>query len=214
MQRENYSEKIDNYFKDKKNSDKYVIYLAVGLILAALIYLLMYDEAEQYFNQNNNQFLQTQSKLTKRTNELTTLKRENKVNRLQVDIKQQNTRLEELVYKDNYIKDKLTQLSYLLYNKKNWANFLDNLSKNAQSYKLEVDEISNKINEAKKYTIEKVLNVKMVLKGSFQNLIKFINSIEEQDLVVDVHKLDILKDKNDVNTSLEIAVWGMKYWKS
>lgn len=211
MQRENYSEKIDNYFKDKKNSDKYVIYLAVGLILAALIYLLMYDEAEQYFNQNNNQFLQTQSKLTKRTNELTTLKRENKVNRLQVDIKQQNTRLEELVYKDNYIKDKLTQLSYLLYNKKNWANFLDNLSKNAQSYKLEVDEISNKINEAKKYTIEKVLNVKMVLKGSFQNLIKFINSIEEQDLVVDVHKLDILKDKNDVNTSLEIAVWGMKY---
>lgn len=211
MQRENYSEKIDNYFKDKKNSDKYVIYLAVGLILAALIYLLMYDEAEQYFNQNNNQFVQTQSKLTNRTNELATLKRENKVNRLQVDIKKQNTRLEELVYKDNYVKDKLTQLSYLLYNKKNWANFLDNLSKNAQSYKLEVDEISNEVNEAKKYTIEKVLNVKMVLKGSFQNLIKFINSIEEQDLVVDVHKLDILKDKNDVNTSLEIAVWGMKY---
>jgi len=54
------------------------------------------------------------------------------------------------------------------------------------------------------------LDVEVDANGNFNNLIKFINSIEESNLVVDVHdlKMDI---KKSIHVNFKIAVWGIKY---
>ena len=46
--------------------------------------------------------------------------------------------------------------------------------------------------------------------GNFNNLIKFINSIEESNLVVDVHSLT-MDIKKTIHVNFKIAVWGIRY---
>lgn len=70
--------------------------------------------------------------------------------------------------------------------------------------------IENKINEPSIQKIEQILNLKVEFNGSFVNSMKFINAIEESELVVDIYELSFKGVKN-IEGQVNIAVWGMKY---
>ena len=42
-------------------------------------------------------------------------------------------------------------------------------------------------------------------------MVKFLNAIEESQLVVDVSDIQLEQPKENVEGSFKIAVWGMKY---
>lgn len=55
-----------------------------------------------------------------------------------------------------------------------------------------------------------VLDIKLKSTGNYKDTLRFINSLEQSDLVVDIHDLSISVDKT-LNTNLFISVWGITY---
>jgi len=118
--------------------------------------------------------------------------------------------LEQTTSANAYIDTKLKELSYLLFNDENWANFLHSITKLAQAHHVAIRVIENKINEPSIQKIEQILNLKVDFNGNFADTMKFINAIEESELVVDIYELKCEGQKN-IEGHLNIAVWGMKY---
>ncbi|MCD8544737.1 MAG: hypothetical protein LRY52_07750 [Sulfurospirillum cavolei] len=58
--------------------------------------------------------------------------------------------------------------------------------------------------------IEQILSLKVDFNGSFSDTMKFMNAIEESELVVDIYELNCTGKKN-IEGQFNIAVWGMKY---
>ena len=50
----------------------------------------------------------------------------------------------------------------------------------------------------------------LIFSGNYVNTLKFINALEQNDLVVDIHFLSI-KAQDKINTELKISVWGITY---
>lgn len=132
------------------------------------------------------------------------------IKKVKNDIDNTKVVLEKTTFTNAYVDEKLKELSYLLFNDENWARFLNSVTQLAQKYAVNIKVIENKINEPSIQKIEQILNLKVEFNGSFVNSMKFINAIEESELVVDIYELSFKGVKN-IEGQVNIAVWGMKY---
>ena len=55
-----------------------------------------------------------------------------------------------------------------------------------------------------------ILDISIKSTGNYANTINFINSLEQSDLVVDLHTFDI-QAKDKLTSDLNISVWGITY---
>ena len=132
------------------------------------------------------------------------------IKKVKNDIDTAKVLLEKTTFTNAYVDGKLKELSYLLFNDENWARFLNSITQLAQKHAVNIKIIENKINEPSIQKIEQILTLKVDFSGSFANTMKFINAIEESDLVVDIYELNFKGVKN-IEGQVNIAVWGMKY---
>ncbi len=207
-------EKIDIALKNKKESELYIIYIGIFLIVATISYLYIYPVTDRVLKMTKTQVSQVKSKIAKERNYLNSKTvngdREFYIKKAKMDIKKLKEKLSNVIYANGYIDDKLKELSYILYNDVNWANFIDSIAKNAKKYGVNINYIKNSFHEPDYKKVQQVLDVEVDADGSFNNVIKFLNSIEESKLVVDVHNLKMTIDKN-IHINFHIAVWGMRY---
>ena len=207
-------EKIDLALKDKKSNELSIIYAGIFIVIAAIVYLYVLPEGTQMLKNTKMQLSQIKNKINKETNYI----RFKTVNGdkfyyikiAKQKIKNTKDKFESTVYKNGYIDNKLKELSYLLYNDVNWANFIDDIAQNAKRYHVKINYIKNKFNILNYKKVEQILDIEVDANGNFNNIIKFINSIEESRLVADVHDLKMDIDKN-IHVKFKIAVWGIKY---
>jgi Tfp pilus assembly protein PilO len=132
------------------------------------------------------------------------------VKKLTKEIEDEKELLKKTTFENSYVDNKLKELSYLLFNDKNWANFLDSIAFVAKNNKINIKSIENQFTKLDLQKIDKVLNVTISFSGSFQDILNFINTLEESELVVDVYDME-LKSSETLDGKLNIAVWGMKY---
>ncbi len=207
-------EKIDLALKDKKSSELSIIYLGIFIIIATIVYLYIFPISKQMLKETKGRLSQIKTKIDKESNfiKMQTVNGDKLfyVKKARTKIENTKNKLEATIYKNGYIDNKLRKLSYLLYNDVNWANFIDNIAKNAKKYKVSINYIKNQFNELNYKKVEQILDIEVDANGNFNNLIRFINSIEESNLVVDVHALEMNIDKN-IHVNFKIAVWGIKY---
>ncbi len=207
-------DKIDQALQDKRSSELSIIYAGIFIIIAAIVYLYVFPISEQVLKQTKNSLNQMKTKIAKEQNYIRSKSvggdKMFYINKAKAKIKQTQDKLEATIFANGYIDTKLKELSYLLYNDVNWAKFIDDIAKNAKKYRVGINFIKNKFNELNYKKVEQALDVEVDANGNFNNLIKFINSIEESNLVVDVHdlKMDI---KKSIHVNFKIAVWGIKY---
>ncbi len=207
-------EKIDIALKDKKSNELSIIYAGIFIVIAAIVYLYVLPESTQMLKNTKMQLSQIKNKINKETNYIR-FKTVNGDKFYYIKIAKQkikNTKgkFESTIYKNGYIDNKLKELSYLLYNDVNWANFIDDIAQNAKKYHVKINYIKNKFNILNYKKVEQILDIEVDANGNFNNIIKFINSIEESKLVADVHDLKMDIDKN-IHINFKIAVWGIKY---
>ena len=89
---------------------------------------------------------------------------------------------------------------------------MDNLSKNAETDNVKIYSIESEQKSIQGNEPQEVLKVTMDIEGRFNNVLKYINDIEESVVVVDVNGLDINATKDSkVGGKLKISVWGMEY---
>jgi Tfp pilus assembly protein PilO len=205
---EDYLHKIDTAFKGKEQKEIYMTYLMVVAVIFAFAYLLFWDSSFESFKQTraNVQKLEKQIVSDKQY-----LSRNPQTKIVQLDREIKSINDEMLVNKDNnaYIKSKIETISSLIYDERAWGEYLDSITTNAQKYHIKMDNLTNKYSKVGS-SFGHILDITVDSEGNFKNTVQFINSLEQSDLVVDIHDFTITAD-DTLKSHLQISVWGIKY---
>ena len=100
-------------------------------------------------------------------------------------------------------------ISSLIYDEKLWGEYLDSISKNALKHNVKIINFVNKYVDNNE-SFGHVLDIKLDVTAKYADTINFVNSLEESELVVDMHTFDI-KAKDTLDSKLNISVWGITY---
>ncbi len=205
---EDYLQKIDSAFKEKSQKDIYMTYIMIFSAIFAFSYLLFWDSSVDEFEQQNAKISSLESKI-KTDRMFLQYNPEIKITQLENEIKK--AKAEKLVHQENnqYIKTKIETISSLIYDERSWGEYLHSVSINAKKYNIKVINFTNKYALNKK-SFGHILNITLETSGKYKNTLKFINSLEQSELVVDIHGLQI-KAEDALNSDLNISVWGIKY---
>lgn len=205
---ENQLQKIDLSFKHKSQKDIYMTYIMVFALIFAFSYLLFWDSSEADFQKQKSKVIAISSKIN---NDNIYLQRnpESKIALLNKEIK--DAQNEILVYKDynGYIKNKIETISSLVYDERTWGEYLHSISKNAKKYNIKIITFTNKL-ALNNSSFGHVLDISISSTGEYKNTLKFINSLEQSELVVDLHDFNIKAD-DTLYGDFNISVWGITY---
>ena len=205
---EDYLQNIDSYFKEKTQKDVYMTYAMIFAVIFALSYLLFWDTSESDFKSKRAQVVSYESKIT---NDEIFLQQNpmNKIKKIENDIKK--TEAQIVIFKENnqYIKNKIEEISFLIYDEQTWGEYLHSISKNAKRNNIKILDLNN-VYAKNNTTFGHILDITLKTTGNYKNTINFINSLEESDLVIDLHSLKI-EALNKLSSDLNISVWGITY---
>jgi len=207
-------EKMDKYFANKKESEKWLMILGVAgaITMVAYTYLLpyaedMYKTTEAEKNRLNKSIAEKNTYL----NSITVAGDRNfYIKKYDRDIKSKKNRIVKLDKNIAYINNSLNKLSPMLFNQKSWAIFLNSIAENAKVNNIELDFIKNKYTDTKG-SFGHVLEIEVGTTGDFKNVVKFLNVLEQNTLVTDVYS-SVLKGTNEgINADINISVWGINH---
>ena len=203
---ETYLYKIDQMVSQKSKKDLNLIYVMIFCSILGVSYSTLFDPSKQAFDDEHAKAVQMQIKLDVDKNYLTA-NPEGKIIQINKDIK--SLQNQYAIYKDDnqYIKQQIAKISSLFYDEKTWGQYLNSISQNAKKYNLKVINFSN-AHAVNSSGFGHVLDIHIKVDGSYKNTLKFINSIEQSFLVVDLHNFSIKADKK-LYTDLNISVWGI-----
>lgn len=205
---EDYLQKVDSFFKAKTQKDVYMIYLMVIAGFSALAY--------PFYDLSLNEFDTAKERVKQVTTKITADKRylkanpQAKIEKLKRDIKVLEAKL--IVTKDNnqYIKSKIETISSLIYDEVAWGKYVNSISINAKKYNMKLTNLTNEYVVKNDESFGHMLNITLDVNGNYTNTLKFINSLEKSELVVDIHDLTVTA-KDVLKTKLDISVWGITY---
>jgi hypothetical protein len=199
--------KIDSSLKNKSQKDIKMVYIMVISVIFAFSYLF-WDSSKSNFIAVQNEIRALQTKIAIDNGYLAG-NPQAKVIRLESDTRK--TQKEMLDYKDknDYIKHKIETISSLIYDERTWGNYLNSIAYNAKIYNVKIMDFSNEYVN-KNESFGHMLNLNLSITANFKNTLKFINSLETSELVVDIHELNI-KAQDTLNTDIKLSVWGITY---
>ena len=203
-------DQIDDFFNTKKPSEATMYLAVIGFGIAYLVYQFVYLETDKSLKNTQSEIVSVKQKINTEKNYLSA----NSVallNSKKVAFKNKKVAFDDAIYKMSYVDNTLTELSYLLFDDDSWANFVDNISYLAKKYHVNIDEIGNKFYTPTFQKITHVVEVDVKSNANMKNMLKFLNAIEESQLVVDINNIQMIKPKKNVEATFKIAVWGMKY---
>ena len=205
---ENYLHKIDTYFKEKGKKDTYMLYMLVSFSIIGFSYVLFWDSSFNAF-QTTTQKVQTIRGKINVDKIYLQLNPPSKVAQLKRDIQLMNANIIKTKDNNAYIKSKIETISALVYDERAWGEYLHSISKNAKKNHIQIIDLKNQY-ALNNNSFGHILNITIDAIGSYKNTLKFINSLEQSDLVVDIHDLNI-SATDRLKTSLDISVWGITY---
>ena len=205
---EDYLHNIDAIFSEKTQKDIYMTYVMIVAGIFAFAYTMFWDSAVAAFDTTRASVVQLDKKITTDKRFLQ-LNPESKIMRLDTEITKINKDM--LVHKDNnaYIKSKIETISSLIYDERTWGEYLDSISKNAQKYNVKIKSFTNQYASTGK-SFGHILDITISASANYKNTLRFINSLEQSELVVDIHDMNI-KAQRKLNSELNISVWGITY---
>lgn len=214
MRKQGILDKLDAYLIERGANGAQTVKLGAAVLVALIVYLGVFPYAESYFNDQQTRLDTAVKNLNDANNYLRT-KNDTTITTFQNNLANEQRKLDDTIATNNYFDSKLREISVLTYNEQNWADFLDSLTTFAKEHDVKIYEITSDIvQDVVLQKVQPMLNVAIVAEGNFHSMLKYINSIEESKMVVDVNGLDINATADDGRTiggSIKISVWGMKY---
>lgn len=201
-------QKIDIFFKEKSQKDTYMVYV----MIIALSFAVAYPFYDLSLNEFNNVKKKVDGITAKIDADKIYLKAntEAKVAMLVQEIKNLESDLVAQKEKNKYIKEKIEAISELIYDERAWGEYLNSISINAQKYNVKILNFENSYSKNNGAAFGHVLDIALKVQGSYLDTIKFMNSLEQSELVVDMHDFSI-KAQDTLNSDLDISVWGITY---
>jgi len=205
---EDFLHKIDVALQDKQKQEIHMIYVMLFGVIFAFSYLLFWDSSlEKFLDKIDHISSLTQKinldKIYLKVNPAT------KIIKLNKDIKKYNDKILDLKDNNDYIKHQIETIPSLIYDKKIWGEYLYSISKNAKIHNVKILDFSNSLANNRN-SFGHILDISLKSTAKFIDTLKFIDSLERSDLVVDIHHIS-MKSEDLLYTDLNISVWGITY---
>jgi hypothetical protein len=199
---------IDHSFKEKSQKDVYMTYAMIFAVLFAISYLFFWESSFENFEAKNKEIIAVETNI-KNDNLYLKYNTEAKIAQLEAETLQAGN--EMIIHKDNnaYIKNKIEAISFLIYDERAWGEYLHSISTNAKKYDVKILNFTNQLAQTNA-SFGHVLDITVKAVADYKNTLSFINSLEQSDLVVDLHDFDITAE-NGLKSDLKISVWGIIY---
>lgn len=206
MNIENYLYKLDKSLALKTERDKVMLFIMIFAGLFAFSYLLFWESSEASFNVSHEKALAMETNLNgdKQYLEANPPERITQIEQLtkQIEMKHQS-----YIHYNEYIKTQLEQISSLYYDEPTWGAYLDSISKYARAYNIKLTSFGNTLTTDTS-SFGHVLDISISSEGPYKNTLKFINALEQSQLVVDLHSINMQSDIK-LKSDLNISVWGI-----
>ena len=209
-------EELDEYFAPKKESEKWVMILGVAGVIGYLAYAFLLPYTEELYKTSDRDKKHIQKQISQNKTYLKSITqngdRDFLVKKYSTDIVKKKKKIVNLQDKIKFIDSNLAKLSDLLYNQKSWSKFLNSITQKAEIHNVNLEKITNK-STTSKGSFGHVLEVGLGLDGSYKNIVKFMNELEQNVLVTDIYETDFSLDNNStaIKADINISVWGINH---
>ncbi|WP_298104674.1 hypothetical protein [uncultured Campylobacter sp.] len=217
MKKKSSLDQLDQWFASKGNSANNYFYIAL-LFVGLVAYFILSQQADPYLEKSETNLSTATTKLEgaqREYNEFFGGDPEAFVNNKRNILNGAKTNLKNINDERGYLDGKLKEISKLTYNEKNWAKFMDSLSTIAENNNIKIYAIHSDRREPSIKQIfqpEALLDIDVKFEGAFSNVLRYINLIEQSEMIVDVNKMDINATKNGkIGGSIGISIWGVNY---
>ena len=214
MKKKSSLDQLDQWFASKGNSANNYFYIA----LLFVGYFILSQQADPYLEESETNLSTATTKLEgaqREYNEFFGGDPKAFVDNKRNILNGARTNLNNIVEERKYLDGKLKEISKLTYNEKNWAKFMDSLSTIAENNNIKIYAIHSDRREPSIKQIfqpEALLDIDVKFEGAFSNVLRYINLIEQSEMIVDVNKMDINATKNGkIGGSIGISIWGVNY---
>jgi len=209
-------ESLDTYFEPKKESEKWLIILGIAGLISYIAYAYFLPYAEHMYKSSESKKKTLQKSIKDNESYLASITRNGdrdyKVKLYNRKIETKKKQIVDLNSKITFIDNNLNKLSDMLFNNKSWSIFLNSITHTAQEQNVDIQYINNQYLSSNG-NFGHVLEISVGCKGSYKNIVKFINSIEQNKLVTDIYGTNIYPDINssDIMADINISVWGINH---
>jgi len=217
MKKKSSLDQLDQWFASKGNSANNYFYIAL-LFVGVVAYFILSQQADPYLEKSETNLSTATTKLEgaqREYNEFFGGDPDAFVNNKRNILNGAKTNLKNINDERGYLDGKLKEISKLTYNEKNWAKFMDSLSTIAENNNIKIYAIHSDRREPSIKQIfqpEALLDIDVKFEGAFSNVLRYINLIEQSEMIVDVNKMDINATKNGkIGGSIGISIWGVNY---
>ena len=217
MKKKSSLDQLDQWFASKGNSANNYFYIAL-LFVGGVAYFILSNYADPYLEESETNLSTATTKLEgaqREYNEFFGGDPDAFVNNKRNILNGARTNLNNIIEERGYLDGKLKEISKLTYNEKNWAKFMDSLSTIAENNNIKIYAIHSDRREPSIKQIfqpEALLDIDVKFEGAFSNVLRYINLIEQSEMIVDVNKMDINATKNGkIGGSIGISIWGVNY---
>lgn len=217
MKKKSSLDQLDQWFASKGNSANNYFYIAL-LFVGVVAYFILSGYADPYLEESETNLSTATTKLEgaqREYNEFFGGDPKAFVDNKRNILNGARTNLKNINDERGYLDGKLKEISKLTYNEKNWAKFMDSLSTIAENNNIKIYAIHSDRREPSIKQIfqpEALLDIDVKFEGAFSNVLRYINLIEQSEMIVDVNKMDINATKNGkIGGSIGISIWGVNY---
>ena len=217
MKKKSSLDQLDQWFASKGNSANNYFYIAL-LFVGLVAYFILSNYADPYLEESETNLSTATTKLEgaqREYNEFFGGDPKAFVDNKRNILNGAKTNLNNIIEERGYLDGKLKEISKLTYNEKNWAKFMDSLSTIAENNNIKIYAIHSDRREPSLKQIfepEALLDIDVQFEGAFPNVLRYINLIEQSEMIVDVNKMDINATKNGkIGGSIGISIWGVNY---
>nr|WP_314234854.1 hypothetical protein [uncultured Campylobacter sp.] len=217
MKKKSSLDQLDQWFASKGNSANNYFYIAL-LFVGVVAYFILSGYADPYLEESETNLSTATTKLEgaqREYNEFFGGDPKAFIDNKRNILNGARTNLNNIIEERGYLDGKLKEISKLTYNEKNWAKFMDSLSTIAENNNIKIYAIHSDRREPSIKQIfqpEALLDIDVKFEGAFSNVLRYINLIEQSEMIVDVNKMDINATKNGkIGGSIGISIWGVNY---
>ncbi|OCR88786.1 hypothetical protein CFT13S00388_00805 [Campylobacter fetus subsp. testudinum] len=207
MNIENILSRLDEYFAKKKKNEVYLIFVAMFLIISYTVYMFVLDRTSIFYEDKLSGYKSAQEQYLN-------LKNTDEINsNIAISEKTYNqniSNLKKLKDDNSYLNKELQILSESIFNEKDLNKFLDYLALEAKNNNISVVDITNNSGKIKPLSVEKFYDINVSFQANFNNIVRYVSTLERSNNVVDIQNLDINVSQNNLNGNLNIIVWGIK----
>lgn len=209
-------EKLDEYFAPKKEGEKWMMILGVAGVIAYIGFEMVVPYTEEMYKKSESERQRVEKALQENQNYLASITIDGDKNyfvkKFEREIQEKQDHKIQINNKIVFVNKSLEKLSDMLFNQKSWSKFLYSITEKAKKQRVELTYVDNKFAD-NNGTFGYVLEIEVGCIGQYQNIVKFINEIEQNTLVTDVYGTRFTLDSNSskIIANINISVWGINY---